>query len=680
MTKIRIKPTMDKPKTLDRDFVPKEAGSIWKAHHDQQEAQRGPKERGSVQYATDQVETTGRRSALAAADGGHRAIRQIKKRHDRAESVGQGKTVTEPKKNNPSADGAYQSSPYDRHYPSARRDGTRQTAEQHHVELGMKKVVEDHSESASSPEIHSSFEVPRPRTGQSDVHPPHSPQYVPLEQGRKKAVRDAVKKRQAAQHILDGHGAASRVERAAVTPGKVDRPQIKTCQIRPGAVAHRQRTVKNAVMGKNAEPIKGAAAKTTQKARQAVQRRLQRKMAMQSAGSTQRGVRQLAQWAAAAAKAIVHTVKTAVSGLFAAGGGVVVLLLLLLLIMVGAIAASPFGILFSNESSAPDTVPISAAIAQVNYDFNAQLEALQGADTYDDVTIAGEMADWVDVLVIFAVKTAGSNDVDATDVVTMDADRVNRLKVIFSDMNIIASTVETIHHADSDPDDDTDDSWTEKILHITITGKTAAEMENAYGFTAQQMTAVDELLEQREMLEELIGNLTAISADAAGILRNLPADLAPERRAVIKTACSLVGKVNYFWGGKSLVMGWDSRWGAVQKVTADGSSSTGTYRPYGLDCSGFVDWVFYNATEGNYIIGHGGGAASQHTYCTAISWADALPGDLVFYPDDTHVGIVAGWDENGNILIVHCASSYNNVVITGKEGFVSIGRPLYFTE
>ena len=680
MTDIKTRHAMDKPKIINRDFVPKEAGSIWKAHHDQQEAQRGPKERGSVQYATDKVETTGRRSALAAVDGGRRAIRQIKKRHDRGEPVRQEKTATKPKKNNPSADGAYQSSPYDSHYPSARRDGTRQTAEQHHVELGMEKAVEDHFESVALPEIHSSFEVPRPRTGQSDVHPPHSPQPAPLEQGRKKAVRDAVKKRQIAQRILDGYGVASRVEQATVTPGKIDRPQIKTRQIRLGAAAHRQRTIKTAMSEKGAEPIQGAAAKAMQKARQAVQRRLQRKMVMQSAGSTQRGVRQLGQWAAAAAKAIVHTVKTAASGLFAAGGGVMVLILLLLLIMVGAIAASPFGILFSNETSTPDAVPISAAIAQVNYDFNAQLEALQSADTYDDVTIAGEMADWVDVLAIFAVKTAGSNDVDATDVVTMDANRVNRLNTVFSDMNIITSTVETIHHADSEPDDDTDDSWTEKILHITITGKSAAEMVMEYGFTAQQLTAVDELLAQRDMLEELIGNLTAISADAADIIRNLPAELAPERREVIKTACLLVGKVNYFWGGKSLVMGWDNRWGTVQKVTADGSTSTGTYRPYGLDCSGFVDWTFYNATEGNYIIGHGGGAASQHTYCTAISWADALPGDLVFYPNDTHVGIVAGWDENGNILIVHCASGYNNVVITGKEGFASIGRPLFFAE
>ena len=35
---------------------------------------------------------------------------------------------------------------------------------------------------------------------------------------------------------------------------------------------------------------------------------------------------------------------------------------------------------------------------------------------------------------------------------------------------------------------------------------------------------------------------------------------------------------------------------------------------------------------------------------------------------------------HGNILIVHCASGYNNVVITGKEGFASIGRPLFFAE
>ena len=56
------------------------------------------------------------------------------------------------------------------------------------------------------------------------------------------------------------------------------------------------------------------------------------------------------------------------------------------------------------------------------------------------------------------------------------------------------------------------------------------------------------------------------------------------------------------------------------------------------------------------------------------------PGDLVFYPEDSHVGIVGGRDESGNLLIIHCASGYNNVVITGIEGFTSIGRPVYFSD
>ena len=116
------------------------------------------------------------------------------------------------------------------------------------------------------------------------------------------------------------------------------------------------------------------------------------------------------------------------------------------------------------------------------------------------------------------------------------------------------------------------------------------------------------------------------------------------------------------------------------KVTAGGSSTTGTYRPYSLDCSGFVDWVFYNASGGSYVIGHGGGAAAQHAYCTSIRWDEAVPGDLVFYDDNEHVGIVGGRDENGDLVIIHCASGYNDVVITGLEGFTSIARPIYYTE
>ena len=114
------------------------------------------------------------------------------------------------------------------------------------------------------------------------------------------------------------------------------------------------------------------------------------------------------------------------------------------------------------------------------------------------------------------------------------------------------------------------------------------------------------------------------------------------------------------------------------QVTAPGSSSTGTYRPYGLDCSGFVDWAFYNASGGSCHLSRGGGTYSQHAYSAPVPWSTALPGDLVFYPGDSHVGIVGGRDENGDLLIIHCASGANNVVITGAGGFTSLARPTYF--
>ena len=90
--------------------------------------------------------------------------------------------------------------------------------------------------------------------------------------------------------------------------------------------------------------------------------------------------------------------------------------------------------------------------------------------------------------------------------------------------------------------------------------------------------------------------------------------------------------------------------------------------------------IFYNATNGSYYPGRGGGAATQHRYCTNISWSDAQPGDLVFYPDDSHVGIVGGRDADSNLLIVHCSGGANGVVITDSAGFTTVARPDCFTK
>jgi len=436
---------------------------------------------------------------------------------------------------------------------------------------------------------------------------------------------------------------------------------------------------------KTAEQTSKAAVKTAQNTARAAQK---------ATVAAERAAKLAVQSARAAAKAAIVTTKTVtkaisatVKAIIAAGkglaaaiaaGGWVAVVAIVLICLIGMIAASPFGIFFAGDNTEPDAVPISAAVAQVNYDFNEKLETIQSGVDYTDVVVEGSLADWPEVLAIFAVKVAGSDDVDAIDVATLDPARIEKLKEVFWDMNSLSSYVETINHPDSNPDDNVDDSWTEKILHITIAHKTAADMPTINHFSEKQNTVLKELLAERDTLLELIGEVTFLSAEAAEVIKNLPDEISPERKAVIKEACSLVGKVNYFWGGKSLTIGWDSRWGTLQKVTADESPTTGTYRPYGMDCSGFVDWVFYNASDSEYIISHGGGAAAQHSYCQTISWDEAMPGDLVFYPDDEHVGIVAGRDADRNLLIIQCSSGYNNVVITGAEGFTSIARPLFY--
>ena len=257
-----------------------------------------------------------------------------------------------------------------------------------------------------------------------------------------------------------------------------------------------------------------------------------------------------------ALRAIYAAAKSLIAA--AAAGGSVVLALLVLICVVGLLIASPFGILFANEPADSSSVALSTAIAQINVEYADKLEELQEGD-YDQIIIDSAPPDWREIVAVFAVKTAGTND--GVDVVTLDADRVARLKEVFWDMTILSSEVETIDHPDSDPDDGEDDSWTETILTISITGKTVDEMREHYAFTDEQNDMLDDLLENLDLLGGAIGNLAVTEADAKELLASLPADLSAERREIIETACQLVGKVNYFWGGKSLVLGWDSRWG-----------------------------------------------------------------------------------------------------------------------
>ena len=419
---------------------------------------------------------------------------------------------------------------------------------------------------------------------------------------------------------------------------------------------------------------KTPASKTAAKrARKAATQDAQRKMLKKS---NKRTARAAAAATKKLAEAVAKAVKELISALASLGGGTALFVVFSIIIVAGAFLASPLGILFADEQESDDTVLLATAIAEIQGEYHAESERLQNGD-FASVQIIGQAPDWREVVAVFASKTAGAED--GVDVFTLDVERVELLREVFWDMCGITTATQTVDVPDSNPDDDVDDSHTGIALTITITAKTAEQMRLIYAFTKYQNDALDILLENLGSLNIPMGSLTISQEDAIALLENLPDDLDPARKAVVETAVQLVGRVSYFWGGKSLTLGWDDRWGVPTEVTAAGSGSTGTVRPFGLDCSGFVDWSFYNATNGSYYPGRGGGAATQHSYCTNISWSDVQPGDLVFYPDDSHVGIVGGKDADGNLLIVHCSGGANGVVITGAAGFTSVARPECFS-
>ena len=199
--------------------------------------------------------------------------------------------------------------------------------------------------------------------------------------------------------------------------------------------------------------------------------------------------------------------------------------------------------------------------------------------------------------------------------------------------------------------------------------------------------------EDRSVLKKYVETdcklLCAVVTASKGFVRESVGDNVSEDRVdVITAAYSLVGKVGYVWGGKSTVIGEDPSWGSVEKVSADGSRSSGTLRAYGLDCSGFVTWAVINGYKDQGMqAAVGDGTSDQWEKAGVVSEADAQPGDLVFQrgPEagsNNHVGILCGKTDSGDWIAVHCSSSKNGVTVgeAYSASFRYIRKPSFYQD
>ena len=130
------------------------------------------------------------------------------------------------------------------------------------------------------------------------------------------------------------------------------------------------------------------------------------------------------------------------------------------------------------------------------------------------------------------------------------------------------------------------------------------------------------------------------------------------RLQLIKTALGLTGAIPYQWGGHARKQGWDEEWW---------QSSIDGYK--GLDCAGFCGWAQWTAL----------GIESSHTWTTgdfstqltSIPKNELMPGDFGVIRiggsksqnDANHIGIFVGYNENKEMIWVHCNGTKNTVSV-----------------
>ncbi len=150
-------------------------------------------------------------------------------------------------------------------------------------------------------------------------------------------------------------------------------------------------------------------------------------------------------------------------------------------------------------------------------------------------------------------------------------------------------------------------------------------------------------------------------AEINSYMEQLPGDLSPVRRRLIYFALSSVGRVPYYWGGKASRPDYDgNHFGSVIAPDTKGRVLKG------LDCSGWIGWVYWSVTGERLPYESTSGLA----VCgTGIDRKSLQPGDIILHTgDDAHVIMFLGWTDDGRIQCIHETSgSVNNVTVAVRD-------------
>ena len=176
---------------------------------------------------------------------------------------------------------------------------------------------------------------------------------------------------------------------------------------------------------------------------------------------------------------------------------------------------------------------------------------------------------------------------------------------------------------------------------------------------ARELAAQDWEVKYKLKPEEMSFGRTLTSQELEAHMAILPDSISSQRRELIACALDSVGKIPYHFGGKVSRPGYvGNQFFSVTEPDQMGRTLKG------LDCSGWINWVYWSVL-GTPITS--GGTSSLAAAGTEISREELKPGDIaVASGDEAHVVMFLGWNPaDGKMIYIHeSAGKVNNVTVS----------------
>ena len=183
-----------------------------------------------------------------------------------------------------------------------------------------------------------------------------------------------------------------------------------------------------------------------------------------------------------------------------------------------------------------------------------------------------------------------------------------------------------------------------------------SSVENEYSQRLGEIMAsgIDETSLSQSVFVQIQSGIQLLSDDEKKQLETAEIEAEGNRLTLVNVASSLIGRVPYQWGGKSSRSGYDTSWYTFENG-----------QQKGLDCSGYIQWVFRTAGYSEDIWKQLTSTSTIMQTCEQIPQSDLQLGDLgILNSGETtnHVGMYIG-----NGYYIHCNAGDRTVSISKPE-------------